>query len=322
MKNKKIIIIIIFVFVLCLSGCSLEGDNETIKDKDGFPIGTSNKENNDILQVKVIIEKINIRQESTVNSDKVGIVEKGTILDVIDYKMDEKYIWFKIKTGNNLKGYIASEKESPYVDVNKEIDVVPPEISVKENKIIVNNRTEIEKSIVSNVTYKDDKDLNPKMNYSVDYKNKIGKFQYVVKVIVTDSSNNSSITEFNVEITGEKQMNDGNWITYQELVDKQNQAKSLCYKYGLKPFTNGLRGCYNGSVFVEGSPYIVLSSERCFYNTNFEPTDCSDLNGNSVSHDLMSSNFKAIENKWKEKIKNYYMDVKNNTGYELGELLW
>ena len=321
MKNK-VYLVIILIFSIFISGCSIDSSNKIRKDQDGFIIGTSNKENNNKMQVKVIIGKINIRKEAGVNSDKVGIVEKGTILDVIEYKMDEKYIWFKIKTDNNIEGYIASEKESPYVEINKEIDYTPPEINIKENKVTVNDRNAIEQAVANNVEYKDENDKEPKLEYNVNYDKKIGDFEYLVEVKVTDSSNNSSKGKFNIEITGEKQMKDGNWLSYQEIISKQNQAKSLCYKYGLEPFTNGLRGCFNSVVFVESSPYIVLSPERCFYNTNFEPTDCSDLNGNKVNHDLMSANFKAIENKWSEKIKNYYRDVINDTGYELSELYW
>ncbi len=320
MKNK--IFLILIIFIICLSGCNLSIRNQTKKDKDGFPIGTSNKENSDVLQVKVIIEKVNIRQKAKVNSNKVGIVKKGTILDVIKYETDNKYVWFKIKTGNHLEGYIASEKESPYVEINQEIDYLPPEITVKEEKISVNNRTELENTINGNVAYKDNIDQNPKLTYDIDYKKKFAKFQYIVEVMVTDSSNNSSSEEFKVEITGEKQMDDGVWLTYQDLINKQEQAKSLCYKYGLEPFNNGLRGCYNGTIMIESSPYIVLSAERCFYNTNMEPADCTDSNGNTVSHDLMSSYFKSIENQWSDKVKSYYADVKNATGYELSELTW
>lgn len=322
--KKTNILFIVLPIVLILSGCitATTISNINLKDKEGFIIGTSNKKDDNQLQIKVIIDKINIRKDSSVTSDKIGVVKSNSIFNVIDYKSDQKYIWFKIKTNNNIVGYVASEIENPYVETNKEIDAIAPIITIKNPKISIGYRTELENAVFENIEYYDNADSNLKVEYNVDYDTSIDKIQYQVNIKVTDESQNVANGNFVVEITGEKQMEDKQWLTYHEILSKQDTAMKLCNKYGLQPFTNGLRGCYGNNVYVEMSPYISIGPEICWYDQNMNPTFCRDKNGNNVSHELMSSQFITHENSWKTKIINYYKDVKTTTGYNIEELEW
>ena len=323
MKKKVLFLLFLAILTLNITGC---GKEETKKNTETYKIGRSNKKDDTKLQIKVIIDKINIREEPSASSEKLGEVEKGSIFTVLEYKEDERFIWFKIETENHISGYIASDKESPYVESNREIDIKGPTITIKSNTITVSTRQDIEKAVRENVSLKDEIDPNPKLDYSVDYNDRMGDFQYRVTATATDSSNNSSSIKFIVKITSEKQVKDGKWITYKEMVAKQKQANSLCKKYGLVT-SNGAVGCRNNSYTIHitsgGSSIQMESTEAfCSYGNELKPAGCYDGKGNSVDHDLMPDKWKKLENIWLPKFEKYLEDVKNTTGYELSELKW
>ncbi len=327
MIMKKVLSILLVIIIL--TGCSIKNPIEK-KDKDGFPIGTSNKEDNTKFQVKVIIEKINVRVEPKVSSNKRAIVEKDSIFDVLDYSTDNKYIWFKIKTNNNISGYIASEIKNPYVEMNRELDVVPPELTITNKQLDVETRSKAEEAILKNINVKDDNDGNPKVEYNIDYKGN-NNFIFDVQVVVTDSSNNSSKDSFRIRFTGEKHISEDRWLTYKELVNKQKQAKNLCSKYGLSAWKDAIGCILNSDVYdimianYTGTTRIGYYDPftYCNYDKDFKPSLCSDGKGNDgISHDLMPSKFKTLESKWLPKFKNYLDDVKKTTGFDLYELAW
>ncbi len=329
MRNAKLFlaIFLLLFFVGCSKKSKIIESNKNNKDNDGAIIGTSNKENNDKLQVKVIIDKINIRQEATVNSNKIGVVEKNSLFDVLDYVKDKKYIWFKIKTDNDLNGYIASEIDSPYVETNKEIDFIPPSISIKEQIISVDYRNNADSAVRNNVSYSDNIDSNPLLEYEINYK-KQNDFIYDVSIKVTDSSKNVSNEKFKIKITSEKQISEDVWISYNDLINKQKKAKSLCSKYGLNPWKDAI-GCISSSNSImvanySGTTRIGLGSPftYCNYDRNLKPEFCEDGTGNTISHDLISNELKSLENKWLPIFKNYMENVKNETGFDLYDLQW
>lgn len=68
-------------------------------------------------QIKIIVNKINIRSEPTVSSSDIGDVYNGEIYDILGITEDDKYIWYKIKTSLGLIGYVASEKGKEWIEV-------------------------------------------------------------------------------------------------------------------------------------------------------------------------------------------------------------
>ena len=102
----KIMLALIFVMGLLFFGYKNRYKIKRIFNKpnttsNGLLIGTPNKEDETKLQVKVNIQKINIRESTNSKSKKLGIVQKDSIFTVLDYKADKKYIWIHIKTNNN-----------------------------------------------------------------------------------------------------------------------------------------------------------------------------------------------------------------------------
>lgn len=330
MKKIIILFVLLLITLTLLTGCKGKKINITsLKDEDGYLIGTSNKKNADELQIKIIIDKVNIRKKATVNSDKIGVVKKGAIFTVLEYKKDNKFIWYRVETKNKIKGYIASDIENPYVETTKEIDYINPTINIKTEQITVENRNEIEQKIMENIEYKDNMDENPKCEYEVDY-NRTNTFVYEINIKVTDESSNITTSKMSVKITGEKQVSTGKWITYNDMINHQKKAKSLCYKYGLIPWEDAI-GCISN----DGIHNIMVANYTgttrigfyrpftyCNYDKDLNISYCEDGNGNSITHELISDNLKTLENQWLPKFKNYKKEVLETTGYDLYDLTW
>lgn len=321
MKKCFVIMLVLLVIV-----CGCDRKKNKIKD-DKLPVGTSNEKSKDKLQVRVIIEQINIRKDSTTESDKIGIVKEGSTFDVIDYESDGKYIWFHIKTGNKIEGYIASEIENPYVETNKEIDFEPPTMTFLNDPIEVNYRSDIEEAIKNNVVFSDNKDDNVKFEYNVNYGKELGDKYYLVTIKAIDKNDNYSTKNIKVKINAEKQMSDGKWITYNDFINIQNRINSLCPNYGFFDNIEGT-GCNINNEYFQVNVsygidiYLYYPYQYCYYKEDLTVEKCYDNNGNDVIHDLMSDDFKSLESTWLPRIKSYYEEVKNITGYEFDELRW
>ncbi|MDD2469776.1 MAG: peptidoglycan DD-metalloendopeptidase family protein [Bacilli bacterium] len=91
-------------------------------------------------QIKVIVDKINIRLKPSVNSSDIGNVYSDEIYDVLGITEDEKYIWYHIKTNLEVSGYIANEKGQSWLTVINEGENIMKEVKevdqLKELKLI------------------------------------------------------------------------------------------------------------------------------------------------------------------------------------------
>jgi len=89
----------------------------------GTYIKQSNELNNNIDQIKILVDVINIREQASVNSNDIGNVYLNEIYDVLEIVEDDIYIWYKIKTNTEIIGYVASKKEENWIQfINKEVD--------------------------------------------------------------------------------------------------------------------------------------------------------------------------------------------------------
>lgn len=92
------------------------------------------------IQIKVIVKRINIRKEPTIDSEDIGDVYQDEIYTVLDYVDKEDYYWYKIETNNGIVGYIASDISSSYVEIiNGYIDRSAPQIIVEKDFLTFNN---------------------------------------------------------------------------------------------------------------------------------------------------------------------------------------
>lgn len=104
-KKKIILIVILFVIALVLGGLLInKKTNNSNKE-----IIQSNNRDESLEQLEVTNDTINIRVDADTKSDKIGKVLKGEIYTIIETKEDNYYTWYKIKTANDIEGFIAGK---------------------------------------------------------------------------------------------------------------------------------------------------------------------------------------------------------------------
>lgn len=125
-RRKKIIVLFLIIFIvliICFFGKrivnKLNKDNSIIHENR--TISQSNNRDVAKKQVEIITDYINIRKDKSVKSKIIGKVYKSEIYDVLEIND----IWVKIKTSNNITGWIAAMYNNDYylkyLDINGEI---------------------------------------------------------------------------------------------------------------------------------------------------------------------------------------------------------
>jgi len=122
MKKKKIILIIILLIItLVLSGLLIYKK----LDKQEEVIIQTNERNEYVEQLEIINDYINIRESNDSTSELLGKVYKGEIYTILETLEDDYYIWCKIKTNNDITGYIAVKYDDEdyvnYLEVKEEV---------------------------------------------------------------------------------------------------------------------------------------------------------------------------------------------------------
>lgn len=105
-KKKIILIVILFVIALILGGLLV---NKKLNSNNKEEIVQSNARDENLEQLEVTNDTINIRMEADTKSEKVGKVSKGEIYTILETKEDNYYTWYKIKTSNDIEGFIAGK---------------------------------------------------------------------------------------------------------------------------------------------------------------------------------------------------------------------
>lgn len=122
MKKKKIILIIILFIIACVLGGLLI--NKKLSNNMVDTVIQSNERNETLDQLEIINDEINIRQDADTKSEKLGKVVKEEIYTIIETKEDNYYTWYKIKTNNDIEGFIAGKYKPEDEDVQEYIKIL------------------------------------------------------------------------------------------------------------------------------------------------------------------------------------------------------
>lgn len=340
---KRILkILVIAILLVNVIGCNKKESNVIKNEKEKI----SNEYNEQVFQIKVINDYINIRKSNSVNSDDLGQVHKDDIFTVIDYKADDKYIWFHIKTNNNIDGYIASEKDNPYVEylnLKNDLDVEPPTLELKKDTLTIKNRSDLTiDKIKEIINYSDDK--SPvEITYNVDYKETTtDNFTYNLYITATDSNNNQTSKQALVKFVNEKQVSDGKWLTYEKAIELQDKFRNICKSIGGKVISNyscqlshsdhSYWQVYEYGMYIIGTDdnFSGFHGVDCEYRTfslDAEPTNCYKATPNHesitpVDYLLIEDEMKKIDSKYKKEIQEKLIDKFLETGYTLEDIYW
>jgi len=90
-----------------ISGCSKEVEIEVI----------TNEIDQSKNQLTVKIEALHIKEKPSVLGEVVGTVHDGDIFTIYDMFVDQYYVWYKIKSDNGIKGYLANQLNGEWVDI-------------------------------------------------------------------------------------------------------------------------------------------------------------------------------------------------------------
>lgn len=177
-KRKSLILNIVLTTIILVIGFLFWPGKEKFNQ--------SNPRDVNKTQIKIKVKALNIRKEATVESKDIGTVYEGEIFTVLERIDNEDYYWYKIKTKQGTKGYLASDRNSEYVEViSGLVDRVAPEINtVKDFLIFVDGKENYE-----DVTCKD--------NYSectLTYEILDDK---TIKITGKDKDENTSVKEIN-----------------------------------------------------------------------------------------------------------------------------
>ena len=123
-KKKIILIVILFVIALVLGGLLV---NKKLNSNNKEEIVQSNARDENLEQLEVTNDIINIRMEADTKSEKVGKVSKGEIYTILETKEDNYYIWYKIKTSNDIEGFIAGKDKAEEGQVEEYIKLLDKE---------------------------------------------------------------------------------------------------------------------------------------------------------------------------------------------------
>lgn len=100
LKIPMIITVVLLVVSLLFSGISPRQEN-----------GRDNSKK----QIEIVHYTLNVREKPSVESDKVGVLNKGEVYNVLETVETEDYTWYKIKTNFDIVGYVASGENHAYV---------------------------------------------------------------------------------------------------------------------------------------------------------------------------------------------------------------
>lgn len=70
-----------------------------------------------IYEAKVIVEKINLRPEVSLNTEVIKQVYKDETFKVIKYYEGNSYNWYNVIYEDGKTGWLASAKTNPWIEV-------------------------------------------------------------------------------------------------------------------------------------------------------------------------------------------------------------
>ena len=159
--------------------------------------------------IEVANDYINVRDEATTLSDRLGKIKKGEVykvLDLVNKKKDKECYWYHIELKDNKQGYVCNPKgdnnRGKYlIDYGNTNDLYTPTISYKEEVYKVEN---IDKITYDHLSLWDDQE-GYKVTHKVYHEKEKcnsksdGIEKYWIKYTITDTSDKSASTTQKIE---------------------------------------------------------------------------------------------------------------------------
>ena len=152
-------------------------------------------------KVQVTTEFINIREESTPYSNKLGEAKRSDVYEVVEKVIKNEYVWYKIILKDDEKhpyGWISSDRDVPSVkEINEKKGKEKEEVVSDSAKPIVKYDEDIYRTKdINSITYdhlKITDDSEYKITSAVYKENCPDYHQYWIQYTVTDKYNNKTV---------------------------------------------------------------------------------------------------------------------------------
>ena len=176
-----------FVLIVILAFLAYKGIKKIVEYKTAW-------------KIMIIEESVNIREQSTVYSNKLGEAKKNDIYIVKEKILENKYVWYKIELKGDKEhkyGWISSERKYPYVkEVNAKKANIKDEIISDNAKPIIKFTEDIYYTKNINTINYDHLNVTDDSDYKITseiYKETCQSYyQYWIVYTATDKYNNKS----------------------------------------------------------------------------------------------------------------------------------
>lgn len=256
---KGTIIISIIMSLILVVVAFFSWPNKDINQKSYNKTIQSNEKDESKTQIEIIVKRINIREDKTIESKDVGDVYQGEIYTVLEDYEDEEYYWYKIKTDTDITGYIASLKSDEYVKLlSGYIDRTAPVIEYDKDFYILDKDDDFSK-----ITCKDE---YSKCSMTIT---KDDLYLYVSAKDEKENETKKTIRYYVVYEGGNyfTEWNDYLTIDYRRTLNQDN-SMSISATYVLKKWikSSNKSSSYNVSVNMYDENFNVIESIYSKYN--------------------------------------------------------
>lgn len=141
--KKQGIIVLLFLIIVIGGVFFFVKKTQDLKEAEEEKIASIKKG----WYIEVIYDAVNVRSQTTQDSDIITKIKNGDIYPVLDfYDLDGPYFWYKIKLADNTEGYVANSKNKAsavLIDHNSPNDLYPPHLSFEDPVYYVRTIDEI-----------------------------------------------------------------------------------------------------------------------------------------------------------------------------------
>lgn len=268
---------ILVAIILIITAIFFWPDNDTKKVQ-------SNKIDSTKTQLKIIVKRINIRSDPTMNSEDIGDVYEGevyTVLEIIDKK---DYYWYKIETNLGVVGYIGSDPNSEYIEIiSGYIDRTPPEIIFKKEYLLFFN---------GEITYDDVTCIDDYSTCNLTYDNTDSR--YIIFRGIDESGNitTAKIKYYNVYSTSNIYKEENNYIetTYKRNIIENNTVIEASYKLKKDILKENISTNYNPIITFYDESFNEIENISVEYNKIPVNDKCANNNELSLKEEYLENN--------------------------------
>ena len=258
-----------------------------------WPSEKKNDQSNEIdpskIQFKIIVKRINIREDASIESLDIGDVYQDEIYTLLEYKDSDDYYWYKIKTNTGVEGYVASSKSDEYVEfISGYLDRTAPSILYDKDYIVFNNGEEDYSSIGC---------IDEFTTCKLSYEKKDNVYVRITALDEAGNKNTKDINYYNV-------YDSHSWFSetnsnFSALYTRNNSNNKLyitaTYTLNRQIPSNDKSSSYSTVVVLYDENFKIINNVNGIYNSEDVPSDCINDNRMLIKEEYNDKNLSVTD---------------------------